>query len=158
MVVLFYGFDMTELAKAYEAKTVDLKWYKFWEEHGYFSADPSSKKPAYCIVIPPPNVTGVLHMGHALVNTLQDILIRWKRMSGFEALWVPGLDHAGISTQTVVERHLIQTHGKKRKDFQREEFLGHVWQWKEENASQIVNQLKRLGCSCDWSRSRFTMD
>lgn len=149
---------MTELAKAYEAKTVDLKWYKFWESRGYFSADPASKKPAYCIVIPPPNVTGVLHMGHALVNTLQDVLIRWKRMSGFEALWVPGTDHAGIATQTVVERHLIKTIGKKRKDFSREDFLNHVWKWKEENAGQIISQLKRIGASCDWSRQRFTMD
>lgn len=149
---------MSELPKAYEAKTVDSKWYKFWEEHKYFQADPKSPKPPYCIVIPPPNVTGVLHMGHALVNTLQDVLIRWKRMSGFEALWVPGTDHAGISTQTVVERHLIKTLGKKRKDFRREEFLEHVWKWKEENEHQIINQLKLLGCSCDWTRQRFTMD
>lgn len=149
---------MTELAKTYEAKTVDIKWYKFWEERGFFSANPSSKKPAYCIVIPPPNVTGVLHMGHALVNTLQDILIRWKRMSGFEALWVPGTDHAGIATQTVVERHLIKTTGKKRKDFPREIFLEHVWKWKEENQDRIISQLKRIGASCDWERQRFTMD
>lgn len=149
---------MRELPKAYEAKIVDSKWYNFWVQNNFFEADPTSEKQSYCIVIPPPNVTGVLHMGHALVNTLQDILIRWKRMSGFEALWVPGTDHAGISTQTVVERHLIKTHGKKRKDFSREDFLNHVWMWKEENEGQIINQLKRLGCSCDWSRQRFTMD
>lgn len=147
-----------ELPKAYEAKTVDSKWYQFWAAQNFFKADPKSKKPAYCIVMPPPNVTGVLHMGHALVNTLQDILIRWKRMLGYEALWVPGTDHAGISTQTVVERHLIQTEGKKRKDYSREEFLARVWNWKEKSETSIIDQLKRLGCSCDWSRLRFTMD
>ncbi len=114
---------MSELPKAFEPKTVEAKWYAKWQERGFFRADPSSSKPPYCIVIPPPNVTGVLHMGHALVNTLQDILIRWKRMLGFEALWVPGTDHAGIATQTVVERHLMKTMGKRRKDFTREEFL-----------------------------------
>ncbi|CUI17244.1 valyl-tRNA synthetase [Candidatus Protochlamydia naegleriophila] len=149
---------MADLQKAYEAKTIDAKWYQFWEGRGYFKADPHSPKPAYCIVIPPPNVTGVLHMGHALVNTLQDILIRWKRMLGFETLWVPGTDHAGIATQMVVERHLIKTQGKKRKDFSREEFLEHVWTWKEKSETRIIEQLKRLGSSCDWSRLRFTMD
>lgn len=149
---------MPELPKAYEAKTVDAKWYQFWESRQYFKADPLSVKPPYCIVIPPPNVTGILHMGHALVNTLQDILIRWKRMLGFEALWVPGTDHAGIATQTVVERHLMKTFGKKRSDLSREEFLKHVWKWKESSESRIIEQLKRLGSSCDWSRLRFTMD
>lgn len=149
---------MTEMAKSYESKTVEPKWYDFWEKEGFFKADPHSPKKPYCIVIPPPNVTGVLHMGHALVNALQDILIRWHRMLGFETLWVPGTDHAGISTQTVVERHLIKTLGKKRSDFTREEFLKHVWQWKEENENQIIGQLKRVGCSCDWTRQRFTMD
>src|ERR1700722_4599692 len=120
-----------DLPKVYDPKLTDAKWYAFWEEKGFFRADPTSDKPAYCIVIPPPNVTGVLHMGHALVNTLQDILIRWKRMCGFEALWVPGTDHAGIATQTVVERHLWRTLGKKRKDFEREEFIKLVWEWKE---------------------------
>ncbi len=127
------------------------------EGHHFFKANPFSSKSAYCIVIPPPNVTGVLHMGHALVNTLQDILIRWKRMLGFEALWVPGTDHAGISTQTVVERHLMNA-GKKRKDYTREEFLKYVWDWKDKSESRIIEQLKRLGSSCDWSRLRFTMD
>jgi valyl-tRNA synthetase len=147
-----------ELPKAYEAKTTDTKWYQFWESLHYFQADPFSSKPAYCIVMPPPNVTGVLHMGHALVNTLQDILIRWKRMLGYEVLWVPGTDHAGIATQTVVERYLVKTQGKKRSDFSREEFLKHVWQWKETSENRIIEQLKRLGSSCDWSRLRFTMD
>ena len=149
---------MSDLPKAYEAKNIDAKWNQFWERSNFFKADPLSSKTAYCIVIPPPNVTGVLHMGHALVNTLQDILIRWKRMQGFETLWVPGTDHAGISTQTVVERHLMRTEGKRRKEFSREEFLSHVWEWKEASESRILDQLKRLGCSCDWSRLRFTMD
>lgn len=148
---------MPEISKNYEAKTIEPKWYKFWEE-SFFKADPFSSKPAYCLVIPPPNVTGVLHMGHALVNTLQDILVRWKRMSGFEVLWVPGTDHAGIATQTVVERFLIRTEGKRRKDYTREEFLKHVWLWKDKSEKSILEQLKRLGSSCDWSRLRFTMD
>lgn len=147
-----------ELPKAYDAKTVDSKWYHYWEENLFFVADSYSKKKPYCITMPPPNVTGVLHMGHALVNTLQDILIRWKRMNGYEALWVPGTDHAGIATQTVVERHLIKTTGKKRKDFSREEFLKHVWEWKDKSQHQILDQLKKMGCSCDWTRLRFTMD
>lgn len=147
-----------EFPKTYEAKEVEKKWYDFWETNAFFKANVQSSKPSYCIVIPPPNVTGVLHMGHALVNTLQDILIRWKRMCGFETLWVPGTDHAGIATQTVVERHLIKTTGKRRKDFPREEFLRKVWEWKEANESKILNQLKHIGCSCDWSRLRFTMD
>ena len=149
---------MRELPKAYEPKSVDQKWYQFWEDRGFFEAEAGTDKPPFCIVIPPPNVTGVLHMGHALGDTLQDILIRWKRMLGFEALWVPGTDHAGIATQTVVERHLIKTEGKRRKDYDREEFLGHVWDWKEKNESRILEQLKKLGCSCDWRRLRFTMD
>ncbi|NGX43462.1 MAG: Valine--tRNA ligase [Chlamydiae bacterium] len=150
--------NMTELPKAYDAKSVESNWYKFWEDNGFFKADPNSSKPPYCIVIPPPNITGVLHMGHALGNTLNDILIRWKRMCGYETLWVPGTDHAGIATQTVVERHLMKTMGKRRGDFKREEFLSHVWDWKEKNENRILNQLRRLGCSCDWSRLRFTMD
>lgn len=149
---------MSEMPKAYDAKIVDSKWYQFWTIKNFFKCDPSSSKLPYCIVMPPPNVTGALHMGHALVNTLQDTLIRWKRMCGFEAFWVPGTDHAGISTQTIVERHLIKTTGKKRKDFEREEFLTHVWKWKEEKEDNILSQLKRLGCSCDWSHLRFTMD
>ena len=150
--------ETSEIPKSFEANEIEPKWYDFWEKNHLFKADPTSSKPKYCIVIPPPNVTGVLHMGHALVNTIQDILIRWKRMSGFETLWLPGTDHAGIATQTVVERHLIKTQGKRRKDFSREEFLKHVWQFKEENEHRIINQLKKLGCSCDWSRQRFTMD
>lgn len=149
---------MSELPKAFEPQAIEEKCYRFWETGKFFHADANSKKPPYCIVIPPPNVTGVLHMGHALVDTLQDVLIRWKRMSGFETLWVPGTDHAGIATQTVVERDLIAKTGKRRKDFSREEFLSHVWKWKEESEHNILNQLRRLGCSCDWSRLCFTMD
>ncbi len=149
---------MQELPKSYHANTTDAKWYRFWEEHEFFKADPSSAKPPYCIVMPPPNVTGVLHMGHALVSTLQDVLIRWRRMSGDETLWVPGTDHAGIATQTVVEKHLISTTGKKRHQFSREEFLEHIWDWTKSSQETILSQLKRVGCSCDWSRLRFTMD
>ncbi|MBN1914781.1 MAG: valine--tRNA ligase [Parachlamydiales bacterium] len=147
-----------DLPKAYDASSVEGKWYSFWEQSGFFSVDTASSKKPYCIIMPPPNVTGVLHMGHALGSTLQDILIRYKRMMGFDALWIPGTDHAGISTQTIVEKHLIQTKNKRRKDFSREEFLSHVWQWKEEKQHRIIEQIKKLGCSCDWSRLRFTMD
>ena len=147
-----------ELPKAYSPDLVEQKWYDFWERKGLFHVDPLSDRPPYCIVMPPPNVTGVLHMGHALVSTLQDILIRWKRMEGYEALWVPGLDHAGISTQTVVEKDLIAKHGKRRADYGREEFLEYVWKWKEKSEGRIVDQLKKVGCSCDWMRKRFTMD
>lgn len=149
---------MEEFPKAYDPKSVEEKQYQFWEKGGFFKADAKSSKPPYTIVIPPPNVTGVLHMGHALVNTLQDVLIRWKRMCGFEALWVPGTDHAGIATQTVVERHLMKSLGKRRTDFSREAFLEQVWAWKDESEKQILNQIKRVGCSCDWSRLAFTMD
>ena len=147
---------MSEMPKAYDPKSAEERWRREWK--GRFTANPSSKKPAYTIVLPPPNVTGVLHMGHALVDTLQDILIRYKRMSGFEVLWVPGTDHAGIATQTVVERHLMKTTGKRRKDFSREEFLKHVWEWKERSRDTIVDQIKMVGCSLDFSRERFTMD
>ena len=147
-----------KLPKAFEPKNIESEYYHFWEKGNFFSVDVSSKGDPYCIVIPPPNVTGILHMGHALVNILQDILIRWKRMQGFSTLWVPGTDHAGIATQTVVERHLIATTGKRRADYDRGEFLSHVWQWKKERESCIIDQLKSLGCSCDWNNLRFTMD
>lgn len=147
-----------DLPKAYNPDLVEEKWYHYWERKGFFHVDPLSNKKPYCIVMPPPNVTGVLHMGHALVNTLQDVMIRWKRMLGYEAFWVPGLDHAGISTQTVVEKDLIAKTGKRRSDFDRETFLGHVWKWKEKSEERIINQLKKVGCSCDWMRKRFTMD
>lgn len=149
---------MSTLPKSYDPSLVEKKWISFWEENAFFQADASSKKPPFCIVIPPPNVTGVLHMGHALTNTLQDILTRAKRMQGFEALWVPGTDHAGIATQTVVERRLFAETGKRRQDYGREAFLEEVWKWKELSEQRILHQLKILGSSCDWSRLRFTMD
>jgi len=145
-------------SKSYNPDTTEEKWYSFWERKGFFHADPLSDKLPYCIILPPPNVTGILHMGHALVNTLQDVLIRWKRMLGYEVLWVPGTDHAGISTQTVVEKDLMAKRGARRCDYDRKTFLEYVWKWKERHEGEIVDQLKRLGCSCDWMRHRFTMD
>ena len=146
-----------KLNKGYEPHDVERKWYKKWEDDGRFCADEKSAKPHYSIVIPPPNVTGVLHMGHALNNTLQDILARWKRMCGCEVLWMPGTDHAGIATQNVVERQLA-AEGLDRHAIGREEFIERVWKWREESGGQIIEQLKRLGASCDWGRERFTMD
>jgi valyl-tRNA synthetase len=145
-----------DLPKAYDPKSVEPKWAKKWAEHP-FVANPKSGKPPFVIFMPPPNVTGSLHMGHALDNSLQDALIRYKRMRGFEAVWLPGTDHAGIATQVVVERLLLKE-GKTRHDLGREEFLKRVWQWKEESGGTILRQLKRLGASADWSREAFTMD
>src|SRR5215467_15895 len=150
---------MSEIPKAYEPKAVEEKWYQFWLDQNCFVADPASSKPAYSIVIPPPNVTGMLHMGHVLNNTIQDVLSRKARMEGKEVLWLPGTDHAGISTQTVVEKTLRkQGLMKHRDDLGREKFLEHVWTWKEKHGGIIIQQLKKLGCSCDWTRERFTMD
>ncbi len=145
------------MAKGYEPNQVEEKWYKFWEENGLFKAEAPSKKEPFCIVIPPPNVTGTLHMGHALNNTLQDILCRYKRMKGFNVLWQVGTDHAGIATQNVVEKDLAKK-GTTRHEVGREKFIELVWEWREKYGGLIINQLKRLGCSCDWSRERFTMD
>ncbi len=149
---------MSELSKAYEPQSVEEKWYSDWLARGHFTADPASPKPAYSIVIPPPNVTGVLTLGHVLNNTLQDILARRARQTGHEVLWLPGTDHAGIATQTVVERKLRKEEKKTRHDLGREEFLKRVWEWKDKHGGIIINQLKKLGCSCDWTRERFTMD
>ena len=150
---------MSEVPKAYEPQSVEEKWYGFWLKHNCFVADPASAKPAYSIVIPPPNVTGMLHMGHVLNNTIQDILARKARMDGKEVLWLPGTDHAGIATQAVVEKTLRkQGVMKHRDDLGREKFLEHVWAWKEKHGGIIIQQLKKLGCSCDWTRERFTMD
>ena len=146
-----------ELGKQYNPRENEDKWYSHWEKEGLFSARPSPHKPPYCIVIPPPNVTGILHMGHALNDTLQDILIRYKKMRGFEALWMPGTDHAGIATQNVVEKSLAKE-GLKRQDLGREKFVERVWEWRQLYGSTIINQLKKLGCACDWGRTRFTMD
>jgi valyl-tRNA synthetase len=141
----------------YEPAAVEARWYPEWETRGYFHAEAGDPRPPYCIVIPPPNVTGSLHMGHALVNTLQDIMIRMKRMDGFNALWMPGTDHAGIATQYMVERQLA-TEGKTKEDLGRDAFLERVWRWKEQHGGTIIRQLRRLGASCDWARERFTMD
>ena len=145
------------LDKSYDPHRVEEKWYAHWEKQGYFRADEHSTRPPYCIVIPPPNVTGVLHIGHALNNTLQDILVRFKRMKGYEALWLPGTDHAGIATQNVVEKQLA-TEGLDRHALGREKFVERVWKWKAQSGGTIIGQLKKLGASCDWSRERFTMD
>ena len=152
---------MTEIPKAYEPQSVEDKWYDFWLKQGCFTADParvSEKRPAFSIVIPPPNVTGMLHMGHVLNNTIQDILSRKARMDGKEVLWLPGTDHAGIATQVQVEKALKKEEKKSKHDLGREEFLKRVWVWKEKHGGIIINQLKKLGCSCDWTRERFTMD
>ncbi|MEE8348770.1 MAG: valine--tRNA ligase [Acidobacteriota bacterium] len=145
------------ISKAYDPVAVEKKWYGWWEEQGFFRADPHSDKPHYSVVLPPPNVTGSLHMGHALNITLQDLIARWKRMQGYDVLWLPGTDHAGIATQNVVERRLAQE-GKRRTDLGREQFEKVVWEWKEQAEGNILNQARRLGCSCDWSRQRFTLD
>jgi len=149
---------MSEIPKAYEPQSVEDKWYDFWLKQGCFTPDPKSAKPAYSIVIPPPNVTGMLHMGHVLNNTIQDILSRKARMDGKEVLWLPGTDHAGIATQVQVEKALKKEERKTKYDLGREEFLKRVWAWKEKHGGIIINQLKKLGCSCDWTRERFTMD
>ncbi len=147
-----------ELAKNYNPAEFEDRIYKNWCEKNYFAPDPDKKKKTFSIVIPPPNVTGQLHMGHALDETIQDILVRTKRMQGYSALWVPGTDHAGIATQIKVEENLRVNEGLSRYDLGREKFLERVWDWKNQYGSRIINQLKKLGSSCDWSRERFTMD
>jgi len=148
---------MFEIPSRYNPKETEDKWYKFWEEGNYFNAKPNPAKKPFSIVIPPPNVTGILHMGHALNNTIQDILIRYHRMKGEESLWMPGTDHAGIATQNVVEKSIAKE-GLKRQDLGRDKFIERVWQWREQYGTTIIRQLKKLGASCDWSRTRFTMD
>jgi len=151
--------NRTELAKGYEHEQAEARWYPFWMGRGYFHGDEKDRsRPAFSIVLPPPNVTGSLHLGHALTATLQDILIRWKRMSGFNTLWLPGTDHAGIATQMIVEKELKKTEKKSRHDLGREEFLRRVWAWKERYGSRIGEQHKALGAALDWERERFTMD
>jgi len=150
--------DPTRFDKPYNPREVEDRWYRHWIDRGYFSADENSTSPRrFSIVIPPPNITGSLHLGHALNNTLQDILVRWKRMQGFNTLWVPGTDHAGIATQNVIERQL-KAEGTSREILGRAEFIKRVWQWREQSGRTIISQLKRLGASCDWKRERFTMD
>jgi valyl-tRNA synthetase len=149
---------MSEIPKTYEPNGVEPKWYARWDEAGCFRADAHSPKPGFSIVIPPPNVTGILTLGHVLNNTIQDILARRARMQGFEVLWLPGTDHAGVGTQTAVEKHLRKTEKKTRHDLGREEFLRRVLDWQDKHGGIIIEQLKRLGCSCDWSRQRYTFD
>jgi valyl-tRNA synthetase len=148
---------MTEIPKIYEPKEVEQKWYSFWMEKGYFHAEDVSDKPPYTIVIPPPNITGALHKGHAVPMTLQDILIRWKRMQGYNTLWMPGTDHAGISANAVVDRQLREQ-GLDRFQLGREKFIEKMWEWKHYIHKEITERLKRLGCSLDWERERFTLD
>ncbi len=149
---------MPELPKQYDHLAAQDRWYAYWEQSGFFAAKPDAGRKPYSIVIPPPNVTGALHLGHALNNTLQDILIRMKRMQGFNTLWMPGTDHAGIATQAVVERRLLEEEGLSRHDLGREKLVERIWKWKDEYEARIIGQLKQMGCSCDWSRTRFTLD
>jgi len=152
---------MAELSKVYDPKAVEEQINKLWQSGSYFHAEPSrdgQERPPFTIVIPPPNVTAALHLGHALNNTLQDILIRFRRMQQHETLWMPGTDHAGIATQTVVEKRILSEEGKRRTDFAREEFVKRIQAWKDEYEATILGQLKAMGCSCDWERTRFTMD
>ena len=147
-----------ELPKIYEPQQVEDRIYKMWEEGGYFKPQGKVDAKPFTIVMPPPNVTGQLHMGHAMDATLQDTLIRFKRMQGYDALWVPGVDHAGIATQIKVEEELRTKEGLSRYDLGREKFLERVWDWKHKYGNRIVEQQKKLGASCDWDRARFTMD
>src|SRR5436190_17834972 len=145
------------IAKTYNPKETEEKWYKAWMDQGFFRSKPNPKKQPYTVVIPPPNVTGVLHMGHMLNNTIQDILVRKARMQGKEACWVPGTDHASIATEAKVVA-MLRERGIKKSDLTREEFLKYSWEWKEKYGGIILDQLKKLGASCDWSRTRFTME
>ncbi|MFH1881157.1 MAG: valine--tRNA ligase [Planctomycetota bacterium] len=150
-----------QLSKVYESKTIERQANEIWSSHPYFHAEPpgdGKDEKTYTIVIPPPNVTAPLHLGHALNNTLQDVLIRFRRMQNYATLWMPGTDHAGIATQTVVEKRILSEEGKRRTDFERQEFIGRVQAWKDEYEARIIEQLKAMGCSCDWERTRFTMD
>src|ERR1043166_634452 len=148
---------MAELNKTYDPAAVEDKWYAVWEARGYFHAAENDPRPRFSIVIPPPNITGTLTMGHVLNNSLQDVLVRYKRMDGYVTLWMPGTDHAGIATQNVVEKQLA-SEGLTRHDLGRDEFEKRVWAWKERYGSTILLQLRKLGSSCDWRRERFTLD
>ncbi|MGD9648008.1 MAG: class I tRNA ligase family protein, partial [Pirellulales bacterium] len=147
-----------ELPKQYDHRAAQQRWYTFWEDRGYFHSEPEPGRQRFSIVIPPPNVTGALHLGHALNNSLQDIIVRFKRMQGFNALWMPGTDHAGIATQAVVERRLLSEEKKSRHELGRAELVRRIWQWKDAYEARILGQLKQMGCSCDWQRTRFTLD
>src|SRR3954452_13102220 len=147
-----------DLPKTYDPSAVESEAYRVWTEENCFRADPSAPGDPYSIVIPPPNVTGALHLGHAINNTLQDILTRQARMKGQNALWVPGIDHAGIATQAVVEKQLKEKENKTRHDVGREALVQRIWEWKQQYGDRILEQLKRLGASCDWTRTHFTLD
>src|SRR5688572_32568275 len=149
---------MTDLPKTYDPKTVEPEANRVWTDEKLFHAEPSEPGGTSAIVIPPPNVTAALHPGPALNNTLQDILTRWRRMAGDNTCWLPGTDHAGIATQTVVEKRVLAEEGKRRTDFARGEFVGKIQAWKDEYEQRITDQLKAMGCSCDWDRQAFTMD
>ena len=146
-----------QMEKTYDPASVETRLYELWERKGYFHAKPNPDKKPYCIVIPPPNITGKLHMGHALDESLQDVLIRYKRMAGYEALWLPGTDHASIATEVKIVEQMAKE-GLTKKDIGREAFLARAWQWREDYGKTIVKQLRKLGASCDWERERFTMD
>src|SRR6185436_10896795 len=146
-----------EISKTYNPQEVEGRWYPLWESRGYFRADSKSSRPRFVLVMPPPNVTGSLHMGHMLNNTVHDVIVRRKRMQGFNTLWLPGMDHAGIATQNVVEREL-RKEGLTRHDLGREKFVQRVWEWKQQYGGIILKQIRRIGSSCDWSRERFTLD
>src|SRR5947209_18119304 len=148
----------TELPKQYDPHEAQKRWLAFWNERGYFHSRPDASREPFTIVIPPPNVTGALHMGHALNNTLQDVLIRWRRMQGYTAEWMPGTDHAGTATQAVVERLIYAQEKKTRRDLGRDELVKRIWAWKDKYESRILGQLRQLGASCDWARTRFTLD
>ena len=148
---------MPELTKVFEHAAVDPKWYAYWEDIGAFCADPESSRQPFSMVLPPPNVTGWLHIGHALNQTLPDIVARWKRMQGYDVLWLPGTDHAGIATQNVVEKQLADE-GQTRHDLGREAFENRVWEWVKQSHGTITSQMRQLGSSVDWSRERFTLD
>jgi valyl-tRNA synthetase len=149
---------MPDLPKQYDPREAQQRWLRFWTERKYFHSEPDPRREPFTIVIPPPNVTGALHMGHALNNTLQDVLIRWRRMQGYNAEWMPGTDHAGIATQAVVERLVFSQENKTRHDLGREELVKRIWQWKDRYEARILGQLREMGCSCDWQRTRFTLD
>src|SRR2546430_2953506 len=149
---------MQDLPKTYDPSSIEPAIYKLWQDTNSFRADPAAPGQPYSIVIPPPNVTGALHLGHAINNTLQDILTRVARMRGLNTLWVPGIDHAGIATQAVVEKQLKEKENKTRHDLGREALVARIWQWKEQYGDRIIEQLKRLGSSADFSRTRFTLD
>ncbi|WP_448517868.1 class I tRNA ligase family protein, partial [Rhodoflexus sp.] len=149
---------MSSIAKTYNPQQTEDKWYACWMREGFFHSTPNPNKKPYTVVIPPPNVTGVLHMGHMLNNTIQDILVRRARMRGYEACWVPGTDHASIATEAKVVKMLKEEKGINKRDLSREEFLKYAWEWKEKYGGIILEQLKKLGASCDWERTRFTME